>query len=55
MTKCDFCTMSAPNGRCCWNFQASREDDCKKAIKQMVKALRKNEKKKKSLNRRLSR
>ena len=40
MTKCDFCKASLPNGKCYWTLQGSREDDCKKAIKLMVEALR---------------
>ena len=40
MTKCDFCTKSSPGGKCYWSMQAAREDDCKKAIEKMVKALK---------------
>ena len=39
MTKCDFCIQLSPNGKCHWSTQAAREDDCKKAIEKMVKAL----------------
>jgi len=39
MTKCDFCTQSGPNSKCRYDLQGTREDYCKKAIKQMVKAL----------------
>lgn len=39
MTKCDFCTKSSPSGKCYWNLQGSREDDCRKAIELMTKAL----------------
>lgn len=39
MTKCDFCTKSSPNGKCYWSVQAFREDDCKDAIKLMIKAI----------------
>lgn len=39
MTKCDFCTMSYPNGKCYWASRVAAEDDCKKAIKRMIKAL----------------
>ena len=39
LTKCDFCTKSQPNGKCWWHLQSIREEDCKKAIKSMVKAL----------------
>lgn len=44
MTKCDFCTKSSPSGKCSWSMQSLREDDCEKAIKQMVKALGKQTK-----------
>lgn len=47
MTKCDFCTMSAPNGKCYWSMQSLREDDCEKAIKRMSEALGKETKNKK--------
>lgn len=40
MTKCDFCIQSNPKGECKWSTQASREDDCKKAIKIMTQALK---------------
>lgn len=39
MTKCDFCTQSDSNGKCHWSMQGFREDDCKKAIKKMIKVL----------------
>lgn len=39
MTKCDFCEMSSPNGKCYWSMQSLRKDDCKKAIDKMAKAL----------------
>lgn len=42
MTKCDFCIQSNPNGECHWSIQAARDDDCKKAIEKMVKALGNN-------------
>lgn len=38
MTKCDFCTKSDPEGKCLWNTQSFREDDCEKAINRMVRA-----------------
>lgn len=47
MTKCDFCEMSSPKGKCHWSLQASRESDCRKAIERMVKALGDERKKKK--------
>lgn len=40
MNKCDFCTKSSPDGKCFWNSHVAREDDCKKAIKNMVEALK---------------
>lgn len=40
MTKCDFCTKSLPNGKCWWLSINNREDDCRKAIKLMVEALK---------------
>lgn len=46
MTKCDFCKMSSPNGKCFWLSQAAREDDCRKAIKLMVEALKSNNREK---------
>lgn len=45
VTKCDFCTKSLPNGKCWWNTIA-REDDCEKAIKRMVEALKNSNSKK---------
>lgn len=42
MTKCDFCTMSAPDGGCFWSMQGYRESDCRKAIKHMTNALKRN-------------
>lgn len=42
MTKCDFCTKSSPNGKCFWSSVIAREQDCKKAIKNMVIALNGN-------------
>lgn len=47
MNKCDFCTMSSLRGKCFWNSQVAREDDCKKAIKRMSEALEKEPEKKK--------
>ena len=46
MTKCDFCTMSSPRGKCFWASRVAREDDCKKAINRMTKALGKEPEKK---------
>ena len=40
MKKCDFCTKSSPDGKCFWSSFVAREDDCKKAIKNMVEALK---------------
>ena len=42
MTKCDFCTKSSPSGKCFWSLQVARENDCKKAIKRMTEALKRN-------------
>lgn len=39
MKKCDFCTQSDQNGKCFWSAKTARENYCKEAIKQMVKAL----------------
>lgn len=39
MTKCDFCTMSDPKGKCFWTSRVAAEDDCREAIKRMVKTL----------------
>lgn len=39
MIKCDFCTASSPEGRCNWETQTMREEDCRKAIKRMSKAI----------------
>lgn len=39
MTKCDFCTKSSSDGKCYCDFQFIREDNCKKAIDRMVKAM----------------
>lgn len=39
MTKCDFCEKSSPKGECYWTLAALRDDDCKKAIERMMKAL----------------
>ena len=39
MTKCDFCTKSSPQGKCYWSLQSCRENDCRKAIELMTKAL----------------
>lgn len=44
MKKCDFCTQSDQNGKCCWNLPSAREKYCKEAIKQMVKAIGKQNK-----------
>ena len=40
MTKCDFCTESAPNGKCFLSLQTVREDYCEQAIKKMVTVLK---------------
>lgn len=40
MTKCDFCTASTPSGKCSWELQSNRGDDCKKAIKRMTEAIK---------------
>lgn len=40
MTKCDFCTKSAPNGKCYWTLQCNRESDCEKAIKRMTEVIK---------------
>lgn len=45
MTKCNFCPMSSPSGKCFWTSQVAREDDCEKAINKMTKALQKQNKK----------
>lgn len=42
MTKCDFCTKSSPSRKCFWSSQVARENDCKKAIKRMTEALKRN-------------
>ena len=42
MTKCDFCEMSSPKGKCRYDSQFVREDYCKKAIERMVEALKAN-------------
>lgn len=47
MTKCDFCTMSSPSGKCFWASQVARENDCKKAIKRITEVLGKKPEKKK--------
>lgn len=47
MTKCDFCTQSSPSGKCPYSLQGTREDYCKEAIKQMVKAFGQDTEKKK--------
>lgn len=47
MTKCDFCTQSSPSGKCFWHSKTAREDYCKEAIKQMVKAFGQEPEKKK--------
>ena len=47
MTKCDFCTMSSPKGKCFYISQTARQGDCKKAIDKMVEALKKEPKGKK--------
>lgn len=39
MKKCDFCTQSDENGKCYWSLKSAREEYCKEAIKQMVKAM----------------
>lgn len=46
MTKCDFCEMSSPKGKCRYNSQFVREDYCKRAIRRMVEALKANKEKK---------
>ena len=38
MTKCDFCTMSDPKGKYFWSSRTAAEDDCREAIKRMIKA-----------------
>ena len=40
MTKCDFCPMSYPNGKCYWTSRLLAEDDCNKAIKRMMKTFK---------------
>ena len=40
MTKCDFCTMSTPDGKCFYKSMAARQTDCEKAIKRMTEALK---------------
>ena len=47
MTKCDFCKMSSPKGKCFWSSQFAREDDCRKAIKRMSETLKEEPQKKK--------
>ena len=39
MKKCDFCTMSSPSGKCYWDLQLDRKEDCQKAIEKMTTAL----------------
>lgn len=46
MTKCDFCTKSDPKGKCFWSSRVAAEDDCREAIKKMVKAFSDKEEKK---------
>ena len=46
MIKCNFCTMSDPNGKCYWSMQSFREIDCERAIKKMMKVIRNMETKK---------
>ena len=46
MTKCDFCEKSSPDGKCYWTMVVLREDDCRKAIDRMTKALQGKEFKK---------
>lgn len=48
MTKCDFCTQSSPSGKCPYGLRCIREDYCKEAIKQMVKAFGQGTEKKKN-------
>lgn len=38
MTKCDFCTMSDPKGKCFWSSRVAAEDDCREAIKKNGKS-----------------
>lgn len=40
MTKCDFCTQSDSQGKCYWNFRATREQYCEEAIKKMIEAFK---------------
>lgn len=44
MKKCDFCTQSDEKGECYWTSKSAREEHCKEAIKQMVKAIGKQRK-----------
>lgn len=44
MKKCDFCTQSDESGKCYWSLRPARVKYCKKAIKQMVKAMGKQKK-----------
>lgn len=46
MTKCDFCTMSDPRGKCFWSNRVAAENNCRKAIERMVEALSREKKKK---------
>lgn len=43
MTKCDFCEMFTPDGKC-HEDDIWREFSCEKAIKRMMKALKKKKK-----------
>lgn len=49
MTKCDFCTEYNPKKKkCFWGTSSTlKYDDCEKAIHLMVKALKKEKKRKK--------
>lgn len=40
MTKCDFCTQSAPNGKCFWSSQSMRKNYCEEAIDKMTEAFK---------------
>lgn len=51
MKKCEFCVAVKQNGTCPYETQIGKEDDCKRAIKNMVAALSsKPEKKRKFFN-----
>lgn len=46
MTKCDFCEMSSPKGKCYYASQFVREDYCERAIRRMVEVLKASKEKK---------